>query len=691
MKFLQRIFNATLLNVKFGILLMVLVAAYVAIGSGVPSVREYLEKNELEFFAWWPFLVLLGLLVSNLILVTFSRIPFTPPRYGVWCVHAGIITLIWGMSYYYTRKVEGLTLIPVGQTVGQFYDGQTRALYAQTGGKRAVPVPLDGLPRFKEYGPDFNNAGRLDRRDLKNVVPEFSSLDRETGTITTEPLGKALGTGQPASLEVIGYWPYADIQHSFTTDPASAERGLVLSRVDQKDGATESLFVAPGDAPVPVGGATAEFRELPDAASLAAVREAAGRLNKIDAVIDGGKPTPLYVEPGGTYLAGPYKLTIGQIDPSFPMFGTGEIVQTLTLTVEGPTGTFKRMLLNGRPLQTDFKLGEPGAGPMGKRQKVPLDDHLVLNYTLNDPLALMPKQAPERHLFLADGGGKTLTHVKTSLDGPVRVEELTSGMGDVTVAPSGDEADGPNQPTVMLVRLREHVKRVESVVVTPNNKRDKDIGQGTTQQGSKQVVKVRVHAGDWWGDVLVPFTQFPDQFAWHDGEIKIPGSPEPLRLQLGNLRRPLPAALRLDKFEAIPYPGGMAQSGSLMRDFKSHLTVIDRFTGKGSPATAQLNSPVYFGSGSWLFYQAQWDPNGQRWTILGIGNRPGMEVMVTGCVLILVGLLYAFYAKPYVIRAMKRRALAKAGLAAEGSGAKGSKKGRGKTIREPQEAAVATA
>ena len=39
--------------------------------------------------------------------VTWTRIPFTSPRYGVWCIHAGIVTLIAGMAFYYSRKVEG--------------------------------------------------------------------------------------------------------------------------------------------------------------------------------------------------------------------------------------------------------------------------------------------------------------------------------------------------------------------------------------------------------------------------------------------------------------------------------------------------------------------------------------------------------------------------------------------------------
>jgi hypothetical protein len=73
-----------------------------------------------------------------------------------------------------------------------------------------------------------------------------------------------------------------------------------------------------------------------------------------------------------------------------------------------------------------------------------------------------------------------------------------------------------------------------------------------------------------------------------------------------------------------------------------------------------MNHPVYFDGGSWLFFQAQWDPEGQRWTILGVGNRPGVPVMIGGCVMIVMGVLYAFYVKPIVIRRMKQKALQKA-------------------------------
>jgi len=62
----------------------------------------------------------------------------------------------------------------------------------------------------------------------------------------------------------------------------------------------------------------------------------------------------------------------------------------------------------------------------------------------------------------------------------------------------------------------------------------------------------------------------------------------------------------------------------------------------------------------WTLFQAQWDPNGQRFTVLGVGNRPGVWIMTAGCVVLTVGLMYAFYAKPLIVRRMKEKAIAEA-------------------------------
>jgi len=55
---------------------------YIAIGSGLPSVREFFELNDLQFFNAWPLKLLMLLLVLNLCTVTWMRIPLTWPRLG---------------------------------------------------------------------------------------------------------------------------------------------------------------------------------------------------------------------------------------------------------------------------------------------------------------------------------------------------------------------------------------------------------------------------------------------------------------------------------------------------------------------------------------------------------------------------------------------------------------------------------
>ena len=130
---------------------------------------------------------------------------------------------------------------------------------------------------------------------------------------------------------------------------------------------------------------------------------------------------------------------------------------------------------------------------------------------------------------------------------------------------------------------------------------------------------------------------------------------------MGNTRRQLPARISLNRFELIPYPGGDANNPrSLMLDFRSTLTVDDLDSGEQTIDVAHMNHPVYFRGGDWLFFQAAYDGENHQWTQLGVGNRPGVRIMILGCVMIFVGLAYAFYAKPLVIRRMKQRALAKA-------------------------------
>src|SRR5262249_13863402 len=186
----------------------------------------------------------------------------------------------------------------------------------------------------------------------------------------------------------------------------------------------------------------------------------------------------------------------------------------------------------------------------------------------------------------------------------------------------------------------------------PPSKRDRNFGES----GAFQVIRAKVRVGEWSQEVLVPFAMDAAEAEWDGGQVDLPDGTH-LQLQLGNTRLQLPATLTLRKFDMLPYPGG--DTGDMIRDFRSTVTVHDPASGDEFTAVAHMNNPIYFGNGAWLFFQAQFDPR-SRWTVLGVGNRPGVNIMIVGCVMMVIGLLWAFYLKPIIIRRMKEKALAEA-------------------------------
>jgi hypothetical protein len=662
-------------SVIFGITLMACTAGYIAIGSGIPKVREAFEMNELQFFNAWPLKTLMALLVANLCVVTWRRIPLTPPRYGVWCVHLGIITLILGTSFYYRNKTEGLTRIPVGQSIDYYYDGGIRAIYARVDGRLTTPWRLPSLPRFKAY-PDRDDSV-FKHWDLQGFIPYFLTMDPNTGDPKPESLASELGV-KDVSFDITGYWPYAEVRTDYVEDPASNLSGIAVHLDDAHGGtATPTAWLVGSDPTAKsqdLGGVELENRIAADAAEVAAIKKSAGELHRIDVNLNGHSQR-MFVDVGGTYeISGTgYSFTVESFNPAFPMSGTGEIVQALTLHVMAKSPAtpreYRRMILGGKPLQTDFALNVAGAGPMGKRQKEPLDKDLVLLYTLSDPYQLLPLQGREKHTLVtssAAGADNGIIDIAAGPGEATTVHDLPATGGQISIAPADDDAT--HTPFSLSVERQDHLRRDEHVVEVPSAQRDRDTGQA----GIFQVLRVKVVSGNWSKEVLVPYSQYVAEDTWNDSAVQdgrtvarstnidIPGAHASLQLRLGQEYEWLPARLTLERFDAVPYAGMGSSGSSLMRDFCSTLTIEDHHTGEKTTDVAHMNHPVYFGGGSWLFFQAQWDPDGQRWTILGVGNRPGIDVMITGCVMIVLGVLYAFYVKPIVIRRMKQKALAKA-------------------------------
>ena len=677
-------------SVPFGIVLMVAIALYMAIGSGRPWLRatgldqwsmfrDWFDKTDLEFFNSWPLKTLMVLLVLNLVVVTWRKIPLTPPRYGVWCIHAGIITLILGAGVHYSLKVEGRVRLFADPTMGpntveSFYDKDERALYVRTGRETPVMFPLPTLPRFQQYDDmDGTGAALAGRKGLTNIEPAFDVADnanhpvRENVAMQVEPVGFA----GDMRVDVVGFYPYATVQTSFDqTDPASTTTGVELSMSDPNDpAASADWYVVGSDPRYAVD--NEHIVDLEHSTGNAVIlSEAAGQLFHVDVTVPGVKEAfSTYVKLGQRLPVGKsgYTLEVLHYNPSWSLFGSGEPAHMLEMMVTSPTQKFRRMVLEGKPTQTDFKLDAQGAGPMGKRMPKPLDEGLKIDFRVEDPYHLLPSENSVKHTLVTPADSTGLLDIEAGYDGPATVHTFPNGRGEIAIAAPASETgampEGQPEHPVLHIHLerRDHLKPVDSVHPVPANKRD----ENADENGDFQVVKLHVHMGSWSQDVIVPYAAAPyeklKQDVWRGGYVSLPGGIAPLQFQLGNTRRPLPVRLTLDSFAAVPYAGGQDTPTAMFKDYRSTVTLGGADDSDTQTEVAALNSPIYFDGGRWLVFQASYDPNvPHTWTMLGVGNRPAVRVIATGCVMIVLGLLYAFYAKPVIIRRMKERAIAAA-------------------------------
>ena len=667
--------DRTLNSVWFGIGLMVALALYVAVGSGFASLRAWLEMTDLEFFNWWPMRLLAGLLVANLLTVSMTRIPLTLPRLGVWCIHLGIIVLVFGMVRYFAHKTEGLTLVRLGETVDWYYDAAERALYATAGDRKARPIPLGDLPRFAEHEGGLSAS-------LAGLAPEIFDYDPARRSGASVPLHAAVESEgeEPVTLDVEAYYPYAVVGRGYERG-AGDLTGLQLTL----DGGDRRWLVAdqPGH---DAGAAAAEqvarirLRHLhrDDALTGKALLAAADRAHEVQWRVGGGQdvhdvePQTVHLKPGGGRVPlgdSGYGVEAVAFLPDFPLSGTGEAVDALELLVHPPPGsphgrTFRRYLLDGRHVETDFVLDAPGTGPKGERQPAPVDPDLHLHYALADGLDLLPRGSEdERHTVLTKAGGAGFDHLVARNDAPARLERVDDGRLELAI--NGEVIDPVTGAATPFSRPLD-VERVDGlahrtwVSVVPPAGRD----EAEARAGVNQVASVRVRRGGWSEVVHVPFTQWPDQAPWQPASVRVPGLGVPLKLQLANTRLPMPARVTLDEFELVPYAGDFTAE-SAMRDFRSHLTV-EQPGRDAAGATVKLNEPHYLtaegglmGPTSWLLFQNQWDPEDQAFTVLGVANRPGIHTMVAGCVMCVFGLMWAFYVKPALLRRRAAAALAK--------------------------------
>ncbi|MEM1164885.1 MAG: hypothetical protein AAGI30_01195 [Planctomycetota bacterium] len=610
------------------------------------------ELTEYEWFHTNTFIGLCALLCVNLTVTTLRRIPFNLLKLGPWMIHSGVIVLALGSVVYFSQKVEGDTYIL----------------------KRSVSVGLEGsagstFPALPGNTAIIESASGPYRVTVSSIDPEWPILSGDDQgktayavTLRIEPPGgeaffRQMLDGFPQYTEDLVFVPGMNppMQRvkkleeyggaALVDESLSAELALMPQRTFAiKDTAALHWRAVPTDAPAHGAWNQLPIDRLPryndyasDAASLwpaSGVNDALGRTLSVDAgSIDG---VPIRIEGYLEYAALESRMADG-----------GEVLDpTLTVDItDDPARSRERPL---RAFHEDEST--TAAGLVGFSW---VEDEFAL-----EQVRAMPEGGP-RVRFVAGPGvgdaGLVLMSRIESEDGAMSVVERSLAMGE-PVALGGNFV-------MTATSLVERPVVQERALIIPPRRRDRDV----ERQRLLSMVRAVVGTGADATRVWLAYHQYP--FPSGDEAALGLGLYQPTRLTLPDGRdvevmfsrqtRELPDPVVLNDFELTTHVGGFTGSVASIRDWTSH--VVFGAGDEAASASIATNRPAEHG-GLW-FFQAYWDAPregsaGLNYTGLGVTNREGVYTMLAGSCLTVLGLIYAFYVKPMIIRRRTAAALA---------------------------------
>ncbi|NUQ68037.1 MAG: hypothetical protein HUU18_07130 [Phycisphaerales bacterium] len=673
-----------------------------------------MEMSELEFYAWWPLRVVLLAFVANLATATVRRIEFTFKHTGVLMVHTGIIVIALGSIYYAGLKKEGDTLLVSGPPMREtgrpglgtpqraFYDNTRLSLYVDQG-MGWEQRPLTNVPRYNDY-----NLGAIDGESAWAMSgrPGPWDVPGQQGALSIKVPGSTLGRVDDAvGLRVVGYATYATgVPDVVRLDPAAAvavsadspglnplrivtlhsdlpdDKGVVSDApafmfhlaprspadrmtgnesfsIEYTQGMSESRWASLAQ-PIPDNARHALVFEVMDASGAATytgVYQAVAGAS-VDVGDTGWRVSVKSVSP----------------EPPFPIITKGYEGSTSSVAVvevTGPAGErFERWVYHRFPeIAQDLVPGEGEARPVRKAA----DPKVRISLIEADHLAVYLDEKPD---------GKVRAIVREPR-GKVRVE-------------SEIDTDGWLRDIVPQVSLKlgakwDHAAKVERPSPVPVPERDgRMVG---THDKAMLGVEVTYAGTPMRRIVWLPFTKYMGAGFGTERSVELPDGKR-LTLAFGRRQHVFPGFdLRLVDFEMVAYD----HRGS-PRDYQSLVKVTPR-EGSEFPEyvhTTKLNEPLrapfhWRDDKPWLWNawkrltaglsphqfklsQAGWDANGWertqkmadagelpgpyvQFTILGVGNNPGIHIIALGSILFSVGIPWAFYLKPWLVQREKRK------------------------------------
>jgi hypothetical protein len=212
------------------------------------------------------------------------------------------------------------------------------------------------------------------------------------------------------------------------------------------------------------------------------------------------------------------------------------------------------------------------------------------------------------------------------------------------------------------IRVAQHLKDAVPVMlpqIIPPEQRPR--GQTVMEVMQFSIVNVEVGKADGWkqSNVYVPFSPYAQIGDSPEGKhptvVDVPGKGK-VGLLLATIRRPLPSRVTLVDFKPVKYPGAT-------HSYEDYISTLKVETAGAEPRTliSHLNKPAT--DHGIYYFQAAWDgddnaPADKRFSVIGVANRPGIHFMVAGAILIALGIGFAFYVKPLLLK-FKKESLAK--------------------------------
>lgn len=679
-----------------------------------------LEMSELEFYSWWPLRVVLLLFVLNLVVATIRRIEFVFVNIGVLTVHTGIVVIALGSVYYSGLKLEGDTLLRAGAITAAgvpgagppqdvFYDNTRVALYLGQGRQWEARV-LRGVPRYNDYNLGAV-TGRTATEAARRRVPWLN--DSSARPLSIEVPDSELGLVDPAlSFRLVGFASYAEpVEDWVQVEPPPAGPGprnplrtiyLYDERPDEQGHVSAepafSFTLLPAEA-------RARIAENAVMSVEYTIGMPESRWSDLSVELPPGTRHALVVEvpgagPGGGVFRAVYPaereqdirvgetgytLTVKDLTPRppFPIITPGyrDAQSSVAIVrITGPDGKgFERWVYHRFPEIAQDMLDEVNERGMPKRR----DPYPAISVRYIDANLL--------HVYFDERPDGTCRALVREPGGKLRTEVLA--------------ADGLLKDMVPKVSLKlgerwAHAEAIERPAPVEPSEQDRSLVG--TRDKSLLAVEVSLAGTGWKRVVWLPFTRYLDLDLGTERTVRLPDG-RPLRMAFGRQQHQLggagmPFRIALVNFEMIAYDHRGAP-----RDYQSLIRVEPGAPGAFEPYEhiTKLNAPLrapfmWSGSRSWIanaglkvasglspfqfkLSQAGWDAEGWRqtqaladqkliprpyaqFTILGVGNNPGIHIIAMGAVLMALGIPWAFYIKPWLLR--RRKAQIQAQIAA---------------------------